>query len=546
MNFSCMPVSALEKLIGGKIPVLYENSAVVFQGERHGFQIAFKGEGRSFNCLRMEYDAGVVDAFRIIGVPCTTVNPEGSDDYSVVSLPAVIGDVLLPIGRAGIHADINYWNSLFIVTKRSLSVGTYRLRFVFFDGENEIGQCLYTVIVTDKALPESDLFVTHWLHADCIAETHRVRIFGEAFWRIFKKYLLTATEHGMTMLLVPAFTPPLDTKEGEERLTAQLVKVRERAGRYEFDFSLLGRYLDTAKKCGIRYFEFAPIVTQWGAKHAPKIVVTTDSGTEEKRFGWETDSTDDGYLCFLREYFCALRKFILGRKMIKNSFFHISDEPNAEAVGRYRVLRGVLKDCFPEAKVIDTVSEYEFYREAEIDLPVAALERADAFAEKSQNYMIYYCMAQRNEFVANSFLFTPPERVRILGLQLYLNGACGFLHWGYNYYKSGLSLENVNPYCVTDCGGCFQSGDAFLVYPGAKTVYSSLREEYLAEAVDDYRLCKLLEKKIGREAVCRLLSGCGMHGYKEYIHSAAWLSEVRRKLTDACLGNGADCQNSMI
>ena len=52
-------------------------------------------------------------------------------------------------------------------------------------------------------------------------------------------------------------------------------------------------------------------------------------------------------------------------------------------------------------------------------------------------------------------------------------------------------------------------GVTFLAYPinqkGAQTVYPSIREELMREAMDDLRALKLLESKIGREktlAIC--------------------------------------------
>jgi len=43
------------------------------------------------------------------------------------------------------------------------------------------------------------------------------------------------------------------------------------------------------KEHGIQCFEIAHLFTQWGAKHAPKIMATVD-GEYRKIFGWETDS----------------------------------------------------------------------------------------------------------------------------------------------------------------------------------------------------------------------------------------------------------------
>lgn len=52
----------------------------------------------------------------------------------------------------------------------------------------------------------------------------------------------------------------------------------------------------------------------------------------------------------------------------------------------------------------------------------------------------------------------PPQRNRILGMQLYVNEIVGFLHWGYNFYNSCESLYPVDPYSVTDGGARLKAG----------------------------------------------------------------------------------------
>lgn len=47
-----------------------------------------------------------------------------------------------------------------------------------------------------------------------------------------------------------------------------------------FALSLLKKWIDISKECGIEYFEISHLFTQWGAKHAPKIMAE-ENGTDE-------------------------------------------------------------------------------------------------------------------------------------------------------------------------------------------------------------------------------------------------------------------------
>ena len=104
-------------------------------------------------------------------------------------------------------------------------------------------------------------------------------------------------------------------------------------------------------------------------------------------------------------------------------------------------------------------------------------------------------------------------------VQRYLNKISGFLQWGYNFYNTTLSDEAIDPYMITDGGGAFQSGDAFIVYPGENGAYDSIRHEVFFDGLQDMRLLYTLESKVGREAVEKMLENYGFKkGFRVYPH----------------------------
>ena len=132
----------------------------------------------------------------------------------------------------------------------------------------------------------------------------------------------------------------------------------------------------------------------------------------------------------------------------------------------------------------------------------------------------------------------PSERNRVLGLQLYLSGVKGFLHWGFNFYSSQYSIRKINPFLETDAGGAFPSGDSFVVYPGSDgTAWDSLRLEVFYEALGDLAALKTLEKKIGREAVVALVKGEGVSGWHDYPHDPVRLKAFRDKINRMLCGD---------
>lgn len=158
-------------------------------------------------------------------------------------------------------------------------------------------------------LPNQTLIHTQWFHCDCLATWYGVEVFSEDHWKIIERYVKTAADHGVNMILTPIFTPPLDTAVGGERPTVQLVDVEKNGSTYSFGFDKLKRWVDMCRSNGIEYFEFSHLFTQWEAKHAPKIVAK-ENGELKRIFGWDTDATAEEYKSFLDQFLPELVRFI--------------------------------------------------------------------------------------------------------------------------------------------------------------------------------------------------------------------------------------------
>lgn len=533
-DFEILPVSALEKVRGGIRPQLFEDEGSVLSGERAAFQVAYRSVTKTLTDLSYSVEGlpeGHFSVFAVRSVPCSYPVAEGSDDYVLEDRPCLMPDVLADISPAGIVAGCGLWQSFYLVAD-DLAAGCYPIRFTLSDaGGTVLGRVEYTLAVLSAKLPENDLVCTFWMHYDALSEQYGLPPFCDAYNVILRSYIESAVKHGMTMLLTPLFTPPLDTEIGGERMTVQLVDVRKDGDGFHFGFERLGRFMALAEECGIRYFEMSHLFTQWGAKAAPKIVVT-ENGESKRLFGWDTEALGEAYTSFLAAFLPALREWLIGCGRYDRCFFHLSDEPGADTLAHYKECSAFLRRYLPDAHFVDAMSHYEYYEQGLVDHPFVALDATEPFIEKgAHDYFVYYCTAQRQKFVSNRFLSMPSERTRILGMQLYLNNVRGFLQWGYNYYYAFLTREKIDPYAITDCMGKYQSGDSFAVYPGKDGAVGSLRNEAFLQGVQDYLALRVLEGQIGREAVCGLLAESGMQkNFSDYPKSAGWLLQLRRRI----------------
>lgn len=384
---------------------------------------------------------------------------------------------------------------------KNIKSGTYSVVMELYDTQNKLIQTREICAeVLQSSLPKQKLIYTNWFHYDCIAELYNEKVFSDRYFKIMADYVKKAAQNGMNMILMPAFTPPLDTGVGSERMTVQLVKITKTESGYEFDFSLMKRFVDICRKCGITHFEHCHFFTQWGAENAPKIMVY-ENGKEKKMFHWKTKATGKAYVTFLREYIKALKVFLKEEKLERNILFHISDEPDEKMLENYAKARNSIIDLLEGYMVGDAMSHVEYYEKGYCDMPISTTVDIHDFIGKCKNLWAYYTGGCIGDQRSNRVMGMTRERNRILGIQLYYYNIKGFLHWAYNNYYGKQSKYFFNP-CLNPNGGFAMPGTSYMVYPAFNgSCYQSVRQKNFAEGIGDIQLLTLLEKKKGRK-VC--------------------------------------------
>ena len=429
-----------------------------------------------------------------------------SDEYYERTTPGLYPDVLSAMHYGGrTIAKTAFPTSLWIdidIPADATCVGETELKIeMVTDGGEVKATNTLTVDLINATLPEQELILTQWFHCDSLAHYYDVEVWSEKHWQIVENFVRAAHRNGINLLLTPTFTPPLDTQEGGERLTTQLVGVTLAGGKYSFDFTLLDRWVEMCDRVGIKYFEIAHLFTQWGAKHAPKIMATVD-GKYKKIFGWETDATSPEYVGFLRTFIPAFLEHMKKNGNDKRCFFHISDEPQMDHIESYRAAKNSIEDLLAGYTIMDALSDYDFWQLGIVDLPIPCNDHIKKFIEnKVPNLWTYYCCGQRVN-VSNRLISMPSWRNRSIGMQMYKYDIVGFLQWGFNFYNNQFSVDQIEPY--TDLSGehWVPAGDPFSVYPGLRgQAIDSLRIVVFYHALQDMRAMKLCESLYSKEEV---------------------------------------------
>lgn len=508
MNFITKQVSSLQRVfLDGKCDLKEYKSGTALKGERFSYQIAYKSDERFFAEIKIESSISEYISVRAVGnVPSELPAYRADSELCERTDAGLFPDVLLPTKMSDFLIKANNYYSLWITVElpKEISVGSYDITIKIAQDDTILSSSTFNLKVIDAVMPEQKLIYTQWFHCDAIANYYNVSVFGEKFWTLTESFIKTAVHTGVNMLLTPVFTPPLDTEIGGNRLTVQLADIEYSNGKYSFDFSKFIRWVELAKKCGIKYFEISHFFSQWGAKYAPKIYATVD-GKERQIFGWHTLADSKEYSEFLQAFLPKLIEVIYSLKIEKVTYFHVSDEPGEDVIDSYSKAKTIIAPLVKDFPIIDALSEYSFYEKRIVSHPIPCTTEIESFIEKGFPHpWTYYCCGQGGK-LSNRFFGMPLSVTRAIGVQLFKYNIEGFLQWGYNFYNSQLSKRTVNPFLVTDADGAFPSGDSFTVYPGEDGAIESVRSEVFFEALQDIRAMNLLAYEKGKNFVISLL-----------------------------------------
>ncbi|MCU6708573.1 DUF4091 domain-containing protein [Paenibacillus sp. J5C_2022] len=539
ITFETVSLSSLAKVFPDEEiqdPVL--QGATALWNEIYSYQIAYRCEGKLLRPMqiRMHSDIQRHVQIRSVGVvPVEMPTYHDHDDDVLRVTPGLYPDPLYPIEGFRLTGLPGQWRSIWIEVDVTddIEPGTHSIEIAFETDEGELlGRQSFDLVVVGIELPKQTLIRTEWFHSDCLAAYYGVEVFSSEHWQWIRKYVRTAVRNGINMILTPLFTPPLDTFIGGERQTVQLVGVEQQGDGYRFDFDRLEQWIRLCEDCGVEYFEFSHLFTQWGAKSAPKIMGQVN-GEQKQLFGWEHSSTGQEYQHFLEMFLPELRAFILQHQLESRVYFHISDEPGPADLEIYEKASRLIQKHMGEFSIIDALSDYSFYEKGLVEKPIPSNDHIEPFIQNEvPDLWTYYCSGQYKGGVSNRFLNMPSYRNRIIGMQLYKFRIAGFLHWGYNFWNSHLSKRTIDPYRVMDGDYAYPAGDAYVVYPGESGPIESLRLRVFHEGIQDMRMLQLLEQLAGREqTLIWLEEGLSTPlAFHQYPHHPSWILSKREYL----------------
>ncbi len=499
----------------------------VARNERFHFQVALRQDECDVASIALAAAApkGWKLRIRRVGyVPMahlnTPVMPSDEDVEGRAFVPGLVPDPLfdetvIQMGRQETHA---FWVT--VVPAASVQPGKHAIKLQVDSEGGRVKTLILTANVAAMKIPRRKKFpVTNWFYIDTLMDHYQVGLADKRFWEILKPYLRNLAEHGQDTVYTSVFSVQLDG----ERTPSQLLKVRRTSKDcYQFDWSDVRKFVTLAKKAGVKNFEWSHLFSQWGVHFALKVY---EGQGETSTLLWprQTKATSKIYREFLTQFLPAFHDFLTAEKLLRCSFFHVSDEPGASDRQNYQAARDLLKELAPWMKVMDAMSHIELA--AHTDMPVCSISEALGFLDAGIDSWCYFCCGPRESFL-NRLMDTPLAKIRMSGWLFYRWPFKGFLHWGYNYWNRHQRNEMIDPFHVADAGNWpdWPYGDTFLVYPGADGPIDSMRWEVFSASLQDYALLQ----GAGQKRSGKLLAAC--HSFQDFPKTEEWITQARRKL----------------
>lgn len=548
-NWQFKLVDSLEKVFPDEEPPEMPSRAMsAFLGERLSLQVAFRppdGLEKLDNDVAIVVESSDDDAVAtsiasVDLVPCELVAHPGYGSAYLRGAPGLYPDILRPVHDGVVDPIAGAWRAVWIdvsinaVSPTGSAVVQIRCRHAR-TGESLFAATVKVAVIAAE-LPPLDIVNTQWFHADGLAEYYGFDVYSTEHWASIESFVRSAVRMEVNSMLVPVWTPPVDTAVGARRRNVQLVTIARRHHRYEFDFTKVGQWLDICERCGVRSIEVPHFFTQWGARAAPSIVVEVDGG-EREMFGWSTAAESADYREFLEEFVPALRGFLESRWNPAEIFYHISDEPSAEDAEAYARARSVVTRLLSGCTIIDALSSIELFGSGLVEKPVIATDSVEPFQRAGiERLWVYFCVAQHRG-VANRFIGMQSGSLRLFGHQLFAADAGGFLHWGFNFYYSALAERFVDPFRDASGGGTFLAGDPFIVYPGEHgEPWESIRHRISAQAMYDHRAYQFVRDRIGRDDTVSLIEADGALTFAAVESPADRVRQGRRRIDEVARG----------
>jgi hypothetical protein len=466
-------------------------------------------------------------------------------------------DALVPSDSLRLEANVSrsFWFT-FAVPKQ-MEAGSYRGRIVirFVDVRSDTYSVALRILPFALPDPAENAFhLNIWQDPAAIARWHNVELWSEAHWTLIERYAENLAAHGVKSATTTIIEGPWDGQTGHRFPTMVVWNYPgewrlERSDRFQFDFGIFDRYVETLEKAGVREAIHAySIVYGPGSRNDCQITyVDTQRRTKRVR---STTVGDPWYISAWRAFLPRFVEHLRQKGWLEKTYIGLDEKPDEVL----QVILPLVRQAAPGLKLALAGYGGRFVDEVE-DFSISYAHMLEPQGGQPVDPGRRRTEGKRTTFYVavgpirpNTFLFSPLFESRMLPWIAHTLDYDGILRWAYNSWPDGMWEQPFYRW---------HSGDMFLVYPGEGGPWDSMRWEMLYQGVQDVSALRLARQLLAEarsagtppERLALLeakLDRASQLATRQYLDGSPWrpephaarrmVNEVLSELAELCEG----------
>jgi hypothetical protein len=424
-------------------------------------------------------------------VPVRANTPRTPPEEIVRKAPGLFPDPLLPpaLDRLEPKTSLPIWVTLPV--PKDARPGDTRARLVVESDQGTL-EHPFVLRVAKALLPdERTLWVTNWFAASGarMKQYHGVEDWSEEHWGILRSYARVMAAHRQNVVLTPLYSL-IGFQAGPD-------------GKLAFDFARFDRWVSLFQEEGVIGLIEGSHLGGRGPWTAPQFDIrlrVVEGGKVVERTGHPGEPAVE---TFLAQFLPALQQHLEERGWLGLYLQHLCDEPIKENAESYRTLAALVRKYAPKLRRIDANHYRDLVGSLDVWVPQLnyyndSLEFYQQRQRVGEEVWTYTCLAPTGTY-PNRLIDYSLLKVRLLHWLNFRFGTTGYLHWGWNQWRTTDPLADVEP---PHGEGFLPPGDGWIVYPSKEQVLlSSIRFEAMRDGIEDYELLRILSRRDLAKAV---------------------------------------------
>src|ERR1043166_5477192 len=199
-----------------------------------------------------------------------TPHTPDSELDGIGKIPGLVPDPLWPMERANVgpHESRSFWITLNIPAGATPGLRKFTVEMTIEKGR-KVSLPVEIEISELVVQPRKDFPVIHWWRGEATWDYYKTGMFEDKrWWNITRAQLEDMLAHGSDVIYVPIF---FDRRETFKRPCQLLIVNEPQPRKYQFDWSLVKRFVDMSKEMGFKQFEWSHLWIYWGVENPVRV-----------------------------------------------------------------------------------------------------------------------------------------------------------------------------------------------------------------------------------------------------------------------------------